>query len=113
MQLTAIRQITGHKSDTVAKKYIDHSKNMKQGGADALSLEGLQKDEDGQVLRKRKSSNDYLQSTKLPGGSNDGGKMNVSFHNCTTVNYNSHTKNSVCNFQNIADSVCENAEKNE
>ena len=41
MQLVAIKQITGHKSDTVAQKYIDRSKHMKQGGADTLSLRGL------------------------------------------------------------------------
>ena len=41
MQLAAIKQITGHKSDTVAQRYIDHSDHMKQGGADVLSLGGL------------------------------------------------------------------------
>ena len=71
MQLTGIKQITGHKSVTIAQRYIDHSKFMKQGGADTLSLKGLQKDDDGQVLRKRKSPNDYPQSTRVPGGPND------------------------------------------
>lgn len=91
MQLTGIKQITGHQSDTVAQRYIDHSKIMKQGGADTLSLKGPQKDEDGQVMRKRKSPNDYPQSTRVPGGPNEGKRINVSFHNCTTVNYHSNT----------------------
>ena len=30
---TAIKQVTGHKSDVVALRYIDKSTNMKQGGA--------------------------------------------------------------------------------
>lgn len=88
MQLVGIKQITGHKSDTVAQKYIDRSKNMRQGGADTLSLKGLQKDEDGQELRKRKSPWDTVQSTRVPVVQNAGTNMSVNFYNCASVNYN-------------------------
>ena len=70
MTLPQIKLVTGHKSETVAQKYIDQSTIMKQQASDVLSLGGLQKDRDGHQLRKRKTldedSNDTpLASTKI------------------------------------------------
>ena len=99
MQLTGIKQITGHKSDMVAQKYIDHSKQMKQGGGvDTLFLKGLQKDEEGQVLRKRKQHPyESSQPTKPTAGPTAGGNMaSVNFYNCASVNYNSKTNEFEC-----------------
>ena len=96
MQLTGIKQITGHKSDTVAQKYIDHSKQMKQGGADTLSLKGLQKDEEGQVLRKRKILQETIQQPRPTAGHNASNNMSVNFYNCATVNHNSKTNEYEC-----------------
>ena len=66
-------------SDTIAQKYIDHSKHIKQEGAETLSLRGLQEGEEGQVLSKRKSPCD-MKVTAGPSA------MSVNFYHCATVN---------------------------
>ena len=93
MQLAAIKQITGHRSDTVAQRYIDHSDHMKQGGADVLSLGGLQKAEDGSILRKRPfaemtTHNSQNNATTSSSNSHRGTVINISFNNCHDVTYN-------------------------
>ena len=98
MQLAAIKQVTGHKSDMVAQRYIDHSDHMKQGGADILSLGGLQRGQDGTVLRKRTyndmsvhntQNNSQSTSTATSSSSNThkGTVVNITFNNCNNVTY--------------------------
>ena len=98
MQLAAIKQVTGHKSDMVAQRYIDHSDHMKQGGADILSLGGLQRGQDGTVMRKRTyndmsvhntQNNSQSTSTATSSSSNThkGTVVNITFNNCNNVTY--------------------------
>jgi integrase len=97
MQLAAIKQVTGHKSDTVAQRYIDHSDHMKQGAADVLSFGGLQKDQEGGLLRKRpfqdifnNSNMNTLASSSSSSSSNSSAKgtvVNITFNNCANVTY--------------------------
>lgn len=48
----------------------------------------IQKDEEGQVLKKRKSPCDTIQSTKVTAGPSAGNNMSDNFHNCASVKYN-------------------------
>ena len=90
LQLAAIKQITGHKSDMVAQRYIDHSLNMKQGGADTLSLRGLQKDEHGVELRKRKRQFEVIGERRTGTGPSSGNNTTINFYNCADVKYNAN-----------------------
>ena len=71
----------------MAQKYIDQSKNMKQRASDVLSLGGLQTDQDGQQLRKRKANNEPEQiSTNSKTMSAN--VYNITFNNCNNTNFN-------------------------
>ena len=86
----------GHKSDTVAQKYIDQSTIMKQRASDVLSLGGLQVNEHGEQLRKRTFESE--RGTETPGKTRkcrtSDDKENthtnvyhITFNNCSEVNY--------------------------
>ena len=74
----------------VAQRYIDHSLNMKQGGADTLSLKGLQTDEHGVELRKRKQQFEVIGERRLGTGPSSGNNMSINFYNCANVKYNAN-----------------------
>jgi hypothetical protein len=70
---------------------------MKQGGADALSLGGLQTGEDGKILRKRHfsditnntqmNSQTNASSSSSNSSSSRGTVVNITFNNCANVTY--------------------------
>ena len=60
--------------------------------ADAVSLKGLQKDGDGQLLSKRKSENDDSHKNKQYTSSSSEKNMSIVFNNCAKVHYNVDTK---------------------
>ena len=106
MTLSEIKLISGHKSDTVAQKYIDQKSVMKQRASDELSIGGLQVGEDGEVLRKRSreisgEKFDSLDKAKVArlsireddtsnyscSSNGSHGQYNIVFNYCTIQNY--------------------------
>ena len=87
---------SGHKSDTVAQRYIDQSTMMKQRASDVLSLGGLQLNDDGEQLRKRTfesgRSTEISEKTRKCRTYEDkenapGTVYNITFNYCSKVNY--------------------------